>query len=155
MKLDQLDRRIVELIQSEFPLEPRPFKALAERVGSNEDETLERVRRLQAQGVIREISPVFDLHRLGYTSTLCAAKAAPASIERAASLISKFPEVTHNYLRDHEFNLWFTLIAPSKEQIDAIVSQIRDDPAVATVVPLPATKTFKINVHFATVGDEP
>lgn len=154
MSLDELDRRILDRVQSEFPLERRPFEALAQQVGSTEEEVLRRLRRLQEDHVIREIGPVFDLTRLGYTSTLCAAKVAQEAIERVAAFISRFAEVTHNYLRDHEFNLWFTVIAPSKERIEAVLKQVRAQSGVAEVVSLPAERTFKIKVHFSAMGEE-
>ncbi len=152
MALDELDRRILDVVQAEFPLEARPFRALAEQVGSTEEEVLERIRKLQERGVIRQIGPVFDLKRLGHTSTLCAAKVSPEAVERVASFVNRFDEVTHNYLRDHEFNMWFTVIAPSKDRIEAILERVRAEEGVVEAVSLPAERTFKINVHFPSTG---
>ena len=151
MNGDGLDRRILELVQAEFPLESRPFKTLAERAGSTEEEVLARIRQLHEIGVVRQLGPVFDLRRLGYTSTLCALRVLPEHVESMAAFVNTFDEVTHNYLRDHEFNLWFTLIAPSEERIEAILDSIRAQEDVREVVSLPAERTFKINVHFPAV----
>jgi DNA-binding Lrp family transcriptional regulator len=150
MTLDDADRRILDEVQRDFPLESRPFAALAERIGSTEGEVLDRIRRLTRDGIIREVGPVFDLKRLGHTSTLCAAQAAPDCIENVAGFINAFPEVTHNYLRDHAFNIWFTLIAASPDRIDAILERIRIVPGVLNVMSLPAQRTFKIDVFFRT-----
>jgi len=153
MSLDGLDRRILDLSQSGFPIEERPFKALAGKAGCSEEEVLERLRRLQASGTIREIGPVFDLRKLGYTSTLCAARVQEPRVEQVAEFVSAFPEVTHNYLRDDPLNMWFTLIASSEERMAAILDRIRERDGVEEVVSLPAQQMFKIKVHFSAVGD--
>ena len=154
MNLDDLDRALLDRIQRNFPIEPRPFEALARELGTDEATIMNQVRQLQSGGVVRQIGPVFDLHRLGYTSTLCAAKISADAIDNVASHINADPEVTHNYLRDAEFNIWFTLVAPSQERIDEILEEIRKLAGVEDVISLPADRTFKINVHFAT-GDAP
>ncbi len=155
MTLDSLDRQLLERIQRAFPVEPRPFRALADQVGSTEADVLTRVQRLQDQGIIRQIGPVFDLKRLDHISTLCAAKVAPGEVEAVAAVINQFTEVTHNYLREHAYNLWFTVIAPSGERIEAILQTIRGATGVEDVVSLPAERTFKIDVRFDTTGGGP
>lgn len=150
MTMDDIDARILEVAQSEFPVESRPFEALAARIGITEDEALERIRRLQETDVIREIGPVFNLRKLGYTSTLCAAQVAESCVERVAAFVNGFAEVTHNYLRDDPFNMWFTLIAPSEIRLNRILDLIRREPGVAEVISLPGERMFKINVHFNT-----
>ncbi len=153
MTLDAVDRRLLEQIQADFPLESEPFRVLAERIGTSEQDVLERVRRLQESGTIRQIGPVFDLKQLNFTSTLCAARVTPERVEQAVECINSFSEVTHNYLRNHVFNIWFTVIAPTEEHIDAILNRIRAVDGVEQVESLPAERMFKINVHFATAGD--
>lgn len=148
MTLDDLDRRLLDVIQSDFPIEQRPYVSLAERLGTSESEVLSRVQRLTDQGVIRRIGPVFNLRGLGGASTLCAAQISDAKVDDAAAEISKFEETTHNYLREHKYNVWFTLVAPSQERIDAILCKIEAIPGVESVISLPATRMFKINVHF-------
>ena len=153
MSLDVLDRQLIDMIQSDFPLAPEPFRVLGDRLGLSAQDVIERLARLQQAGHIRQIGPVFDLKKLGFTSSLCAAKVDPAHLDEAVAFINGFDEVTHNYLRGHAYNVWFTLIAPTSERIAAILDKIRSVPGVADVVSLPAERTFKIKVHFATAGD--
>ncbi|MBN2312080.1 MAG: AsnC family transcriptional regulator [Candidatus Hydrogenedentes bacterium] len=155
MSLDDLDRRILDAAQSAFPLESRPFAALARRLGSTEHEVLSRLRGLRESGLIRELGPVFDLRRLGYTSTLCAARVAEPFIDPVAQLLDTMDEVTHNYLRDDPFNMWFTVIAPSPERIESILARIRSADGVGEVLSLPVERTFKINVQFDIAKDAP
>ena len=150
MTLDERDGLLLDIIQREFPVEARPFQGLAERVGGTEQEVLDRVQGLHRQGYIRELGAIFDLKRLGYTSTLCAAQVAPEAVRAVASLINSYPEVTHNYLREHTFNIWFTVIARSMADIDKILHRIRAQMGVAAVLSLPQRRMFKINVHFPT-----
>lgn len=154
MNLDSVDRRILDAIQSGFPLESRPFQVLGESLGLSEEEALRRVREMQSQGVIREVGAVFELRNLGYTSTLCAAEVAPESIGPVAEFINSFPEITHNYLRDHSFNMWFTVIARSPEHIGRILERIRAEQGVSRVISLPQKRLFKIKVHFKTAVPE-
>jgi len=149
MALDDLDRLLLDVMQREFPIEPRPFLSLASQTGETEGGVLERVGRMEKDGLIRELGPVFDLKRLGYTSTLCAAEVTPESVGRVAELINAFPEVTHNYLRNHALNIWFTVIARTEERIEAILYRVRAEEGVVRVLSLPATRIFKINAHFA------
>ncbi len=152
--MDAVDRKIIDAIQANFPIEEAPFRTLGEAVGVDEEEALARVAAMQAAGTIREIGPVFDLKNLGYTSTLCAAKATAEHTEAVAAFISGFDEVTHNYLRDDPLNIWFTLIAPGQERIEAILDAIRAREGVEEVLSLPATKLFKIKVQFNTAGED-
>lgn len=154
MTMDDLDRRLVDAAQHGFPVAARPFAALAQRLATTEADVLARVRRLHEAGVIREVGPVFDLRKLGYTSTLCAARVREDCIESVGAMVSGFGEVTHNYLRDDALNMWFTLIAPSSERIDAILERIRAQEGVDEVFSLPAEKTYKINVRFDTAGED-
>ena len=133
---------------------PRPYAALAEQLGCTEDDVLERVARLKKDCVIRELGPVFDLKRLGYFSTLCSAKTAPEAVQRVADFISGYDEVTHNYLRNRAYNIWFTLIVRSEERIEEILDEIRAQEGVDDAESLPATKTYKIKVHFKTTEDK-
>ena len=107
--LDDTDKQLLNLMQGRFPLATRPFKAVADLAGLSEDEVLERVQYLLDKRIIREVTPIFDTRALGYSSMLVAAKVDPAFPHRAAQFINTHPGVTHNYLRDHDFNLWFTV----------------------------------------------
>lgn len=152
MALDDLDRQLLDVLQSEFPVESRPFDAFGARFAISGNEALERIRRFQHEGVIREISPVFDLKRLGYSSTLCAAEVAPERVEDVAAAISEYSEVTHNYQREHALNIWFTLIAHSSQEMARILDAIRSIPGVRRVISLPSRRMFKIDVHFPVHG---
>ena len=107
--LDDADKRLLNLLQGSFPLDPRPFAHVAGLAELSEDEVLGRTRRLLDERIIREITPIFDTRVLGYSSMLVAAKVDAANPWRAAKIINSHPGVSHNYLRDHDFNLWFTL----------------------------------------------
>ena len=107
--LDETDKKLLNLMQGSFDLVPRPYAHVAQLAGIGEDEVLARVKRLLDGRIIREITPIFDTRALGYSSMLVAAKVDPEYPHRAAQFINTHPGVTHNYLRNHEFNLWFTL----------------------------------------------
>jgi siroheme decarboxylase len=152
MSLDALDRRILDLVQGSFPVEPRPFQVIADEVGSTEEEVIARMQCLQEAGTIREVGPVFTLQKLGYTSSLCAARVVPESVTAVAEFVNAYDEVTHNYLREDPLNVWFTLIVPTQARMDAILAEIGAESGVEEVLSLPATKLFKIKVQFNT-GD--
>jgi DNA-binding Lrp family transcriptional regulator len=109
--MDEIDRAIVNGLQGGFPLCSRPFAAIAEELGLEEDELLHRLHRLLEQGTLTRFGPMFDMERLGGAFTLCAMAVPPAELERVAALVNAHPEVAHNYERAHRFNLWFVLAA--------------------------------------------
>ncbi len=146
--LDDLDRAILNEIQSNFPLVPRPYAEMGRRVGAGEEEVLRRVRALHEAGVIRRIGANFTSRKLGYTSTLCAARVPPEKLEQFAAVVNRYPEVTHNYVRKHRFNVWFTLIAESPVRLAEIIEEIREASGVADILSLPAKEVFKIKVDF-------
>jgi siroheme decarboxylase len=146
--LDDLDRTILNEIQSRFPLVSRPYAEMGKRLGATEAEILTRVRMMHDAGIIRRIGANFTSRKLGYTSTLCAARVPPESLERFAAVVNRYPGVTHNYLRKHRFNVWFTLIAESTERLAAILEEIRVASGVNDILSLPAKEIFKIKVDF-------
>ncbi|MDP2728568.1 MAG: Lrp/AsnC family transcriptional regulator [Dehalococcoidia bacterium] len=115
MNLDDIDRRLLNLLQSGFPLTAKPFAALGESLGISEAETLERVQRLKAEKVIRQISAIFDSRALGYQTTLAAFRVPEDRLEEVAASVNEYPGVSHNYARNHRFNIWFTLSVPPGE----------------------------------------
>jgi DNA-binding Lrp family transcriptional regulator len=147
-ELDDLDRAILNEIQSHFPLVPRPYAEMGKRVGANEEQVLARVQALHDAGIIRRIGANFTSRKLGYTSTLCAARVPPENLERFATVVNRYPGVTHNYLRKHRYNVWFTLIAESPERLDEILEKIRENSGVSEILSLPAKEVFKIRVDF-------
>jgi len=146
--MDDMDRAIINEIQSEFPISVRPYRELGQRLGLTESEVLERVARLKQEGVIRRIGGNFHSRRLDFTSTLCAAKVPEDRLDRFVEAVNRFPGVTHNYLRNHPYNVWFTFIAPSMEAIEEALRRISEETGVEDICNLPAVRMFKIKVDF-------
>ena len=147
-KLDDADRAILNRIQSDFPVTPRPYLTVAEELGLGEADVIRRIARLKASGIIRRIGGNFVPGKLGYVSTLCAARVPTDQIARFAEVVNRHPGVTHNYLRENSFNVWFTFIAPSMEEIEAKLKEIRVATGVTEILNLPATHVFKIRAQF-------
>ncbi len=147
-ELDELDKRILSVIQTDFPVAARPFDVLAERLSVPAEQALERTARLVATGVIRRLGAVFDSRRLGYASTLVAARIPPERLAEVAEIVNRLPGVTHNYRREHAYNLWFTLTAPSAGRVDAIIAELRQQTGIADFHSLPAETVYKIRVDF-------
>lgn len=146
--MDHKDRLILNAIQRNFPVTHRPFLALGRKLGMTEKEVLERVQRLKEAGVIRRIGASFSAGSVGFSSTLCTAKVPPEKIEGFVTVVNSFPGVTHNYEREGDYNIWFTLIAPSRKHIERILTEISRRTGVKKILNLPATKTIKIAVDF-------
>jgi DNA-binding Lrp family transcriptional regulator len=146
--MDAIDRKIVNAIQSNFPISPQPYRELAKRLHLAEIEVLERVKALKAEGIIRRIGANFPSHRLNYTSTLCAARVPEEKIQIFVDRVNRYPGVTHNYLRKHDYNVWFTFIAPSAADIESALREISEKTGVQEIYSLPAIRMFKIRVDF-------
>ena len=146
--LDDTDKQLLNLMQGRFPLVERPFAAVAEAAGLPEPEVLQRVERLLDKRIIREITPIFDTRALGYQSMLVAAKVDPAYPHRAAQVINAHPGVTHNYLRNHEFNLWFTIaVEPdSRLGLHGTLDVMAERTGAESIRQLPTIKLFKIRM---------
>ena len=145
--MDDLDKAILNEIQSHFPIASRPYAEVGSRVGAPETEVMRRVQAMMDSGVIRRIGANFTSRKLGYTSTLCAAHVPEERLARFVEVVNRYPGVTHNYLRRHHFNVWFTLIAESLERLDQILAEISTASEVE-VLSLPAQEVFKIKVDF-------
>ena len=146
--LDDIDKAIVNRIQSEFPITSRPYLALANELSLTEEKVLNRVARLKKSGIIRRIGGNFVPGKLGFVSTLCAARVPADKIEHFARIVNRYPGVTHNYQRDNQYNVWFTFISPSMEEIEANIKKIAEESGVDDILNLPATRVFKINAQF-------
>ena len=147
--LDEFDKNLLNRLQSDFPISPRPFKDIADAIGSSEERVIDAVKRLKDSGIIRRLGGVFSSRDLGFYSTLVAARIPPQDIEDAAAVIGEYKEVTHNYEREHEYNLWFTLTATSKERAAEIIEEIRQETSVIDIHELPAVEFYKVDVKFA------
>lgn len=145
--LDDLDKAILNEIQSHFPIVSRPYEEMGQRVGAPETEVIRRVQAMYEAGIIRRIGANFTSRKLGYTSTLCAAHVPPDFLEQFVEMVNRYPGVTHNYLRRHHYNVWFTLIAESEERLRRILQEVSRATGVE-ILSLPAQEVFKIKVDF-------
>jgi DNA-binding Lrp family transcriptional regulator len=146
--MDEKDKRILNEIQSDFPIDSRPYRILGQRLGLPESEIIDRIRALKQEGIIRRIGGNFHSDRLDFTSTLCAAKVPEEKIERFVEVVNRYPGVTHNYLRKNSYNIWFTFIAEDMEYIQQALKDIAEEVGVPEILNLPAVKMYKIKVNF-------
>ena len=146
-QLDLMDKRLLDIIQTGFPLVPRPYASLGQQLGITEEEALNRVRRMKTNKVIRRSGANFQSAKLGFRSTLCAAKVPETQLDSFVAEVNSHPGVTHNYLRNHAYNIWFTLIGPSWEDVCATLEEITRRTGIA-VLNLPAARLYKIRVDF-------
>jgi DNA-binding Lrp family transcriptional regulator len=153
--LDDVDRRLLNLMQGSFPIAPRPYRHVAELGEVTETEVMSRVQHLLDKRIIRQVTPIFDTRALGYSSMLVAAKVDPEHPHRAAQVINGHPGVSHNYLRNHEFNLWFTIATEpdSKLGLQATLDVLAREAGAESVRQLPTLKLFKIRMDLEMEGD--
>ena len=143
--MTELEQNLLAIIQDAFPLEERPYQVLAGQLGSDEQSVFAAVENLRQSGIIRRIGGVYDSKALGFISRLCAGKVTESAIEAFATAVNEIPAITHNYQRSHEYNVWFTVIAQSEEEIQKIVDDVCVKTDLHDVHVLLATKKFKIN----------
>jgi DNA-binding Lrp family transcriptional regulator len=143
-----LDKQLLNAVQKEVPMIPRPFAQVAAEIGATEEDVIERLRHWRDdRGVIRQISAIFDTRKLGYTSTLVAMRIPKSQIDEAAEIVNKHPGVSHNYERDHEFNLWFTLAVPPGMELEEHIDRLHELTGAEATRILPTLKMFKIEVR--------
>ena len=145
--MDNIDKRLLDIIQTDFPFAPQPYAVLGERLGISEQEAFDRVRGLKRRNIIRRLGANFQSAKLGFRSTLCAAKVPPEKMDDFVTEINAQPGVTHNYLRKHEYNIWFTCIGPAWDAVCATLDGITRRTGIP-ILNLPATKLYKIRVDF-------
>ena len=145
---DNLDGQLLNLMQVEFPLVVRPFEEMGRRLGMADGEALSRVRQMRADGLIRRVGVVIDWRRLGFRSTLVALRVPEERLDGAAGIISRHPGVTHNYGRDHHFNLWFTLTVPPEDDPEVEARVLSSRAGAEAAVSLPSVRVFKITATF-------
>ncbi len=146
--MDSIDKKILNIIQRDFPVVAEPFKAIAEKLGLNEDEVLRRIKNLKDEGIIRRIGAVFDSKRMGFVSTLCAARVPKEKLKAFVEVVNSYDGVTHNYRRNHEYNVWFTFIAPDERTLEKSLAEIRDRTGITDIISMRAVRTFKIDATF-------
>jgi len=146
--MNSTDRKILNEIQSDFPITSRPYQDLGRRLNLTEDEVMSAVRRMKEDGIIRRIGGNFHSSRLNFVSTLCAAKVPQERIDRFVEAVNRHPGVTHNYLRNNPYNIWFTFIAEDMRFIENALKEISEETGIEEILNLPAIKMFKIKVDF-------
>lgn len=148
--MDNLDRQIITELQENFPLASNPYQVLADKIGITIDQLWTRVVALVESGVIRRIGFSIDSRKIGYSSTLAAIRVSQNRIQEACVVISRYPQITHSYLREDQFNIWFTVIAENRDAINNILGKIRDELALSEsdMMDLPVIKLFKLDARF-------
>ena len=146
------ESRLLARIQESFPVTERPFEELGREVGMSESEVIETLRRWCADGLVRDPSPVFDAAKLGWVTALACVSVPEDRVDEVAGLLLTFAEVTHNYLRAHPVNVWFALVAPSRERVREILSEIEAVTGCGPARDLPALRLFKLRAVFGAGG---
>jgi DNA-binding Lrp family transcriptional regulator len=145
--MDEIDRKILNLIQEEFPLHKHPYGEIGKQVGIDEKEAMERVQRLKDAGIIRRIGVVFEPKKLDYTSTLCGVHVEEKMLMEVVEAINKNTGVTHNYEREGDLNLWFTIIADNAEEINTFIGDLERRFSLK-IYRFPKKRVFKIKTYF-------
>lgn len=149
---DQTDLAILHALQDDLPLVSRPWNTLANRLGITEIEILDRMKRLEEAGIIRGISPVLESRHLGlHAATLVALHVPEERVNEIAAIISSYPEVSHNFQRDHYYSLWFTIAAKNGDGVRKVLGEILERTGISAseVLDLPTANKIKIDVRFA------
>ncbi len=146
--MDDIDKKILNILQKEFPLTERPFQIVAEKCNISEEEALSRIQKMKDKGIIRRIGAVFDGAKLGRISTLCAARVPQDKLKEFVSAVNANKGVTHNYLRDNEYNVWFTINAATAQVLELFLSDLKKKTGVTDILDMRAVRTFKINATF-------
>jgi DNA-binding Lrp family transcriptional regulator len=152
--LDLIDKLIVNRIQEEFPLSPRPFADLGRPHGIDEAEVIARLARAKELHIVRQISAIFDTRTLGYKSSLVAMRTRAEDELHAAHVLNQHPGVSHNYKRNHDFNLWFTIAVPGHSSLERTVDVLHQETRAISTRILPTLKLFKIGVTLDLTGEE-
>lgn len=147
--LTEMDKALLNAVQGDLPLASRPFAVLAERLGTDEEALLARLRALTEEGYVRRMGAYFQSEALGYQGSLVALEVEPAHIDEVASAVNRYPTVTHNYERNGDLNLWFTLQVASDREREDVLAAVAALPGVRRCLNLPSAKKYKICVQFA------
>lgn len=153
MLLDNIDRKLLNIMQAGFPLTREPFSTLGLQLGIDPDEVLRRIKRLKTKGVVRQIGPVLEARRLGYQITLVGMGVPSEYMDKAVQILNRHPGISHSYERDHQFNLWFTLAVPAGNNMQMELEKLGNLTKAKAVLDLPALRIFKARGYFDVVGD--
>jgi len=145
--VDEIDKKILNLIQEEFPLHERPYAEIGRQIGIDENEAMERVQKLKDTGIIRRIGAVFEPKKLDYTSILCGVHVGEEKLMQVVDAINQHVGVTHNYEREGDLNLWFTVIADKTEEIDGFIADLESRFSLK-IYRFPKKRVFKIKTYF-------
>lgn len=151
--MDKCDKQLLDIIQTDFPIQTRPYAVIGRVLALTEAETMARVRVLQQRDIIRRIGANFQSCKLGWKSTLCTAAVPEDFLEEFMDIVNEYPGVTHNYLRRHKYNIWFTYIGPTWDRINSDINDISQRTRI-NVLSLPPEKVYKIRVDFKMQEDE-
>lgn len=146
--MDMKDRELLNFLQERFPVESRPFLTLGKQLCISEDEVIQRITLLKENGYLRRLGGIFDSRLLEYYSTLCGLSVPEERIDEVAAILNGESGVTHNYLRDHSINMWFTLITCSKEKAEEVLEIIREKAQIHQILSFPSEKVYKIRTNF-------
>ena len=148
--MDKLDSDILRVLQNDFPISENPYEILAEKLDISSEQLLSRIKQMFDQGLIRRIGTSLNSNKLGYSSTLAAVSVEEKDISQASKTIASFAEVTHSYLRDDPFNIWFTIIAVDRNRIENILNAICDKLSLddSQILNLPVKRLFKLDARF-------
>ncbi len=144
-RLDDIDKRLLDILQNQFPVAVNPFQAIADKLGISLSDVVQRIESQKEMGIIRRVGAIIDASRVGYKSTLCACKMPEHIIGEFAAAVNDIPYITHNYVRDHELNIWFTLTTPSIEDRGRIIKELEAAFHII-IICMPAQKVYKIRV---------
>jgi len=149
---DELTANVLNAAQERFPLVERPYAEIGVRLGIDEAEAFRRLSAAREAGIVRQVGAIFDTRALGHASSLVAMEVASGQLERAVAVVNAHPGVSHNYLRDHEFNLWFTIAVPPEQELDVVVARLAELSGARACRPLPTLRLFKIGVALDATG---
>lgn len=151
--MDLVDRKLLNRIQSDFPLVERPFEELGKSLGISGEEAIGRIHRLKEEKIIRQVSAIFDTRALGYQSSLVAMKVDPQRVDEAAEVVNRHPGVSHNYKRNHAFNIWFTIALPPQSSLERTIGRLHELAGAESTRILPTLRLFKIGVDLDMTGE--
>lgn len=151
--MDEVDRAILDVLQSGIPVTPEPYADMAKLCETTAEDVHSRVQRMRSEGVIRRFGAILDSRSLGMSTTLAAVDVVEESVEAVAAHLDSIPEVTHSYLREGHPNIWFTLVAASRDDIDRRMDEVATLPETSSAMELPATKVYKIGVRVRASSD--